>query len=768
MSYVPAREMEQVRIGKGYVLKEHEKHYPENYPCTINSATYFLKVDGNKLEGKANLSMECRKGQMILNGRHFTVKEFSVNGRATYYYDGNTFRFDVDSGPNSLTMSYSASLMGSVQRLEEMSEVSTTGETENPIYWIPSLAEPTMKTKTELYVQVKKPLMAVSNGELREVRDLGDWVEYHWVMDFPHSFYLTSLAVGEFSTFKEQVDGVVLEYYLPKGFEDYLWNLESTRRAMKFFSSYTGVAYPFKRYAQVVLFGMNGGMEYITSTHLTWRVLHDRRADAEYSADSLIAHELAHQWFGDLVTTKDWPNIWLNEGFATYFQALFTEADKGREEFLYDMYTKLKTYLEETEEYTRPIVSRYYKWPDELFDRHTYQKGALVLHALRNALGDEIFREGIRTYLEQHTGKSVDTEDFRKSMERVSGQDLSQFFDLYVYSAGHPELTVSIQYNETPVVVLEQSEPSYPLELELKIVSNSTAEIRKVKMTSARVEIPVPSLRYVCVDPEFKVFAVVNDNQPEEMLVSETEDPSIMCRIRSAKGLSKYTDEKAIKALGRLLDDGFWGVAYEAAVSLGKIKTQEALNELSSHRLSNPKARRGIAKALSEFKYDERAAELAISMLRREENYYVKAELIRSIGKIGIQKYQEEVKRYYAEDSHLDVVRSAVLEALAQFGSQENYDFILEKAFKGESFPVRESATRWLGKFGDRAVDPLSVLVRDRLPRVRSSAVEALAETSSLKALPILQSVIRNEDEDGRIRALALRKTYSLGKIQSK
>ncbi|BCS92317.1 M1 family aminopeptidase [Metallosphaera javensis (ex Sakai et al. 2022)] len=767
MSYVPTRETEQVRLGKGYILKEHEKHYPENYPCTINSATYFLKVDHDRLEGKASLSMECRKGQMTLSGRHFTVREFSVNGRGEYHYDGNLFRFDVDSGPNNVTISYVVSLMGSVQKLEEMNEISTTGETENPVYWIPSLPEPGIKTKMELYVQVRKPLMAISNGELKEVKDLGDMVEYHWVMDFPHSFYLTSLAVGQFSTFREQVDGVTLEYYLPKGFEDYLWNLESTKRAMKFFSSYTGIPYPYRRYAQVILFGMNGGMEYISSTHLTWRILHDRKADEEYSADSLIAHELAHQWFGDLVTTKDWPNIWLNEGFATYFQALFTEYDKGKEEFLYDMYTKMKTYLEETEEYTRPIVSRYYRWPDELFDRHTYQKGALVLHALRNMLGDEIFREGIRTYLEQHAGKAVDTEDFRKAMEKVSGQDLSQFFDLYVYSAGHPEITVSIQYSNTPVIVLEQAEPGYPLEIEVKIVSNSGSEIRKIKLNS-RSEIPVPGLKYACVDPEFKAFVVVNDNQPEEMLISETGDPSIMCRIRSARGLSKYTDERAVRALGKLLYDTFWGVAYEAALSLGKMKTQEALSELSSHKISNPKARRGVAKALAEFKYEERASDLAVSMLRAEENYYVKAELVRSLGKIGLQKYQEEVKKYYAEESHLDVIRSAVLEALAYFGSQENYNFILEKAFKGESFPVRESATRWLGKFGERAVDPLSALVRDRLPRVRSSAVEALADTSSLKAIPVLQSVVKNEDEDGRIRALALRKTYSLGKTQSR
>ncbi len=529
----------------------------------LKKATYFLKIDRSKIEGEADLVLECRKGQMTLEGKHFNVLKFSVNGRNNFHYDGTISNLKFDDGENHVKIGYRTSATGSLQFLEDRAEVSSTGETSNPVYWIPSISEPGIKTSTEIFVMVRKPLLAISNGELVETKDLGDWTEYHWVMDFPHSFYLTSIAVAEFSVFREQVDGVNLEYYLPKGIEEYAWNLESTKRAMEFFSSYTGVRYPFKKYAQVVLYGMNGGMEYITSTHLTWRVIHDKRADVDYSADSLIAHELAHQWFGDLVTTKDWANIWLNEGFATYFQALFTEKDKGTEEFIYDMYTKLKTYLEEYNEYSRPIVSRYYKWADELFDRHTYQKGAMVLHALRSLLGDDEFRKGIRTYLEKHSGKSVDTEDFRKAMEEVSGRDLTQFFDLYVYSAGHPEISVSVQYSGSPTVILEQGQVTYPLDLEIKLVTDSGEEIRHVQFNSPRMELPVPNLKYVCVDPKFNTFVVIHDNQGEELLLAESEDRDIMCRIRSSLSLSKYSDERAIKTLGRLIDDLFWGVSYE-------------------------------------------------------------------------------------------------------------------------------------------------------------------------------------------------------------
>ncbi|QKR00096.1 peptidase M1 [Metallosphaera tengchongensis] len=771
MSYVPPSEAPEARLGRGYLLKEHEKHYPIAIPCSIVQANYELKVDGVEFEGIAELILECVKGNMFLEGVHFEVISFSLNGESNFQYDGRTFRFQVEKGRNLVAIKYRGRFLGTVRVVKgDTLEIASTGETENPSYWIPCITEPGVKTRTRMKIMVRKPLLAISNGDLLEVKEAGEWREFTWEMSYPHSFYLNSIAIGEFHQFKEEWEGVSLEYYLPKGKEGFLWNLGVTRQAMEFFSNYTGVKYPYKRYSQVVLYGMNGGMEYITNTHLTWRVLHDKRAEQDYDASSLISHELAHQWFGDLVTTKDWANIWLNEAFASYFQALFTEKIKGKDEFIYDLYIKFKTYLEEYSEYSRPIVFRYYKWPDELFDRHTYRKGSLVLHTLRNIVGDEIFREGIRNYLEEFSGKAVDTEDFRKVMERTSGLDLTQFFDLYLYSAGHPELSLSVRYSDKPVMILEQAQDVlFPLEIDVKIVTSSGEEIRKVKMESKKMELDLPkSLLYICVDPEFRTFVWVNDNQGEELLIREADDRDVMCSIRAANSLSKFTSERAVNALGKLLDHKFWGVSYEAAINLGKVKTKGALKELKDHVPANSKARRGVAKSLSEFKYDEEAAEFVNSLLQKEDSYYVKAELLRSLGKISIQRYEETVRKYYSEDSHLDVVRSAVIEALANFGSQENFNFLVEKAFNGESLPIRESATRWLGKFGERAVEPLSALVKDEFPTVRSSAIEALAETSSLKAIPVLKSVVNNEDEDGRLRATALRKVYAMGKVEPK
>lgn len=761
MSYVPLEDSPQLRLGKNYVLKEHVKNYPENIPCKPTLARYSLAFLEDWIEGEAEIDMECKEGNMHLEGRHFQILEFTVNGDKDYVYDGSRIFFKVVDGENRVGIRYRANFTGAFRKINMgHSEIASTGETENPMYWIPSLSVPGVKVRSELHIKVKKPLQAVSNGDLVSMREDGEWREYHYRIDFPHSFYLTSVAVGEFSVVEERVDDITLRYFLPKGKEEYSWNLSPTMDAMKFFSSYTGVKYPFSQYTQVVLFSMGGGMEYITSTHLTWKVLHEKSVEPDYTSDSLVSHELAHQWFGDMVTTKDWSNIWLNEAFATYFQALFTRYKRGENEFVYDLYSKLRTYLEEYSKYSRPIVTRFYRWPDELFDRHTYQKGALVLHTLMNLVGEETFREGIRRYLEKFAGKAVDTEDFRKIMEEVSGMDLTEFFDKYVYSAGHPEVLVR---SDGTTVILDQNQEGiiYPLKVEVKLVTGG--EFKKLQVDlKKRVELSLPKGGYLCVDPGFKTFAVIKDEQSEESLIAESKDEEIMCRIRAAWGLVKFNSSRSIAALSSLLRDPFWGVSYEAALALGKVGTKEALKELVSYSHPDPRARKGVANALGEFKFSEESGETLADILEREVSQYVRAEAIKSLGKVGIQKYLDVIMKQYKEESHVDVIRGAVIEALSSLGGEGNFKFILDKAFHGESVPVRESATKSLGKFGESAVDALGTLAKDQFPSVRQAAVEGLGETRSQRAVPILERIVNNEDEDGRIRGYALRKLYQL------
>ncbi len=761
MSFVPVNEQPSVRIGKNYVMKQHSLVYPENLKFKVKHYIFdlYVNLEEKEIEGNAKIFLNSQ-GEVNLDALHFYINEIKVDNKIMpFNYDGKKIKLNI-SGEHELLISYKVKESNNFRflRIGDHYESANIGEVMSAPAWIPVVDYPGMKSTSEMIVKVRKPYVAVSNGYLKEKKEEGDFNIFHWVMDLPHSAYLNSLAIGEFFIKEEKWNDVILQYYLPKGYDQFIKNFSCTKDVMDFLSNYTGVKYPYPKYAQVVLFAMRGGMEYISSTHLTWMTLHDDIAEMDYSSDSLISHEMAHQWFGDYVTTKDWSNIWLNEGFATYFQALYFEHSKGQEEFIYEMYRKLQDYLSEYNKYSRPIVIRYYKWAEELFDRHTYPKGSLVLHTLRNYLGDEKFRSGIKHYLEKHSYKPVDTEDFKKSMEEVTGEDLTWFFDQFVYSAGHPIINMYYDGNK---LKLEQSQdsPIYNINLEIKIVKGKDEKMVKIDLGKS-TELYEEG-EYVCVDPKFKVLKVVNDMQDEERLIKESKDSDIMCKINAINGLIRFTDSKSISTLKELLNDNFWGVKYEAAIALGKIGNEEALNALISTNVEPSKARRGVVKALGEFKFNKKAAEYLTSIISNEKSYYVKADAIVSLGKIGLPEYKEEIRKHFGEKSHIEVISTSVLEALANYGDEDSFSFVVERGVKNENELIRAAAAKNLGKFKERALDILSALIKDKSGLVRGSSVTALGDIGN-SALPLLKQVIDNEDEDGRIRANALRLFNSL------
>ena len=217
-------------------------------------------------------------------------------------------------------------------------QVWSQGEDEDSRHWFPCYDYPNDRVTSEVVVTVPSRYIAISNGRLLEVREGEDATKtYHWRQEQPHATYLVSLVVGEFARIEDEVDGIPVEYYVPPGREeDARRTLGQTPDVLRFFSETTGVPYPWDKYAQVTVADfIFGGMENTTATTLTDTVLHDQRAHLDFSAVALVAHEAAHQWFGDLLTCRDWSHAWLNEGFATYFELLYKEHHEGADEFVY-------------------------------------------------------------------------------------------------------------------------------------------------------------------------------------------------------------------------------------------------------------------------------------------------------------------------------------------------------------------------------------------------------------------------------------------------
>ncbi len=283
--------------------------------------------------------------------------------------------------------------------------VWTQSETEYAHYWYPCIDSPTDRLTSEIVATVPEKFFVLSNGQLQSNKKNNDGTRtMHWSQAKTHVPYLLSVVAGEFEAHQQKWDGIPVTSYVPTGrLPDAARSFDKTPAMMKFFSEKIDLRYPWSKYTQICVDEYAwGGMEHTTATTLNLGTLHDARAHLDVSSDGLVAHELAHQWWGDLLTCKDWGEIWLNESFATYFTTLWTEHDLGWNQATWDRHREAESYKQEDKSrYRRPIVSYRYSDPSNVFDRHSYPKGARVLHMLRHELGDDLFWKSIQLYAKQ-------------------------------------------------------------------------------------------------------------------------------------------------------------------------------------------------------------------------------------------------------------------------------------------------------------------------------------------------------------------------------
>jgi aminopeptidase N len=331
-------------------------------------------------------------------------------------------------------------------------QIWSQGETEFNRYWFPSYDTPNDFRTTDLHATVEKPFFVVSNGKLMETKDNGDNTRtFYWKMDQPYSNYLTSIVVTDTTPVVQDFDGIpVYNYGYTNEAKEVAATTKNLPSTIKFFSDITGVKYPYPKYSQTFVEDFGGGMENISATTQIEEMIHDDRELLDGDSESLQSHELAHQWFGDYVTCRDWGQIWLNESFATYMQAMWTEKFKGHEEFLYsDIRNNHDQVLGSWNSGSRrPIVTKYYANKDAMFDNYAYPGGGSVLHMLRKHLGDRLFFKSLNHYLTANAHQPVSTEDLRRAIEETTGQSMDWFFDEWLYKMGHPVFEITQNYDE--------------------------------------------------------------------------------------------------------------------------------------------------------------------------------------------------------------------------------------------------------------------------------------------------------------------------------
>jgi len=656
----------------------------------------------------------------------------------------------------------------------KMPQIWTQGEDMDTRYWAPCYDFPNLRATSEVIATVPEKWFALSNGKLVKTthNQAHGTKTYHWSQQQPHVTYLITLAAGEFVELDDSKNGIPMRYYVPPGMEEKARRtLGNTPKAMDVFQKLIGIPYPWDKYDQICVEDfIFGGMENTSATTLTDMVLHDARAHLDFTADPLVAHELAHQWFGDLLTCKDWSHAWLNEGFATYFEALFTEQHLGEDEFKLEMFHNAQNYFgEDGGRYRRPIVTRVYDDPVELFDRHLYEKGSLVLHMLRYLLGDDLFFRSIKRYVEKHRNGVVDTEDLRRAIEETTGKTMERFFDQWVHKAGHPNFKVSYAWDDDTklaTVVIAQTQEAdaetsifhMPVVVDFHWEGGSKSFKFNLEEKEHRYHIPLEKKPLMArFDPSNRILKTLEEEAPKEMhLYRLKKDPDCMGRITAAHALAKVGSQDCIDALkNAVMTDAFWGVAAEAADALGAVKSRAAGAALiGCLAVKHPKARRAVVNALAEFK-EEAVADAMVKILEHgDESYFVEGAAAHTLGKIKSPKALDVLKKTMAKDSFMDVIRSGALTGLADLKDERGLEVAKEWSKYGHSEPVRMEAISTVARLGEdkkETVDFLTDYLTDPQLRVRLRTAVALESLGDGKAIGRLSAQVDRE-VDGRVR----------------
>jgi aminopeptidase N len=657
------------------------------------------------------------------------------------------------------------------------------GESTTNSYWFPCFDHPNELQTTELIVTADEAYKISSNGRLvsRRESDHGSGMTWHYLQDQPHAAYLVSLVVGEFHVVDDIWEGVPIEYWVhPPYAEQAQRSFANTKRMLSFFSERIGVKYPWDRYAQLACEGFGGGMENTSVTTLGLSALHDDRSILDGNSDDLLAHELAHQWWGDLLTCRDWAHLWLNEGFATYFEALWGEFDLGADEFSYDMDRKARRAREGGRE--RPIVDRRYDDPGSMFDSRAYPKGAWVLHMLRRRLGDEVFWHVLQRYAADYAHRPVETVDLRKTFEDVTGRSFERFFYDWTERPGHPVVDVAFDWMaddrlaRLTIAQTQEGEPfHFPLRIELQDADGGPALVRELEITDQQHTLFLPLDRapsLVRVDPAQAVLAEFKEKKSRALWEAQLRnDPSVALRLRAVSHFadSRRPEDQALLATA-LADDPFWGVRDEAAGALGKLGGDVARQALiSGLSAENPRVRRACAEALGEFRGDEQAAAALRPLVTQgDASYQAEAAAIASYVKIGAGDALAQVHEVLKRDSRNEVLRSAALRHLGPLEDPQVVDLLITwsrpdrpRRCRPEALSALAEATRHHPTDEatyQRIVEALAAGLEDSGRQVRSAAARALGNLQEPRraesTLPALQQLAAH-DSERRVRSAA-------------
>jgi aminopeptidase N len=517
-------------------------------------------------------------------------------------------------------------------------------------------------------------------------------------MDLPHSTYLFFMGIGEYAIvrdFWKRKDGTEIEvsYYVEKEYEKYARDIfGKTPKMIQYFSDILGVEYPWPKYAQMVGRDyVSGAMENTTSTLHGEFLYQTKRELIDSDNESIIAHELFHHWFGDLVTAESWANLPLNESFANYSQYLWDEGEHGKMQADMNAYDEMDGYFLSAQQGGHVDMIRFdYASREDMFDGHSYNKGGRILHMLRTYLGDDVFFDALKNYLTDNAYTATEIHELRMQFEKASGEDLNWFFNQWFMASGHPKVKISQKYDEVTkklTVSIAQTQdtkewPLYQLPLQIDIYTNGSVRSENVWVRNAENDFEfqltqAPDL--VNVDATKTTLWLKKDAKPIEQWIYQLNNAPLWLDKKEAfEKLEKSTNPDAISAIMKALNHEFYDVRLMAIASLDeavKSKKDAVKTKLADMfaKDTHPKVRKKSLEFLIKHFPEEQFLNPLFEKGFSDESLEVLGATIKGYAKTNGAEGLAKAKQFENEES--STVQLAVAAVYADYGSAENHSF---------------------------------------------------------------------------------------------
>ncbi|MBI1289359.1 MAG: M1 family peptidase [Flavobacteriales bacterium] len=665
-------------------------------------------------------------------------------------------------------------------------QIWTQGETESSSCWFPTIDSPNQNMTQDIKMTVDSRYVTLSNGLLVSSKQNGDGTRTdHWKQTLPHAPYLVMMAVGEFAVVKDKWNGIDVDYFVEPAYEPYAKAIfGETPNMLQFYSDVLDYPYAWEKYDQIVVRDYVSGAMENTSATLHGEFLNKTdREMIDGDNEEIIAHELFHHWFGDLVTCESWSNLPLNESFATYGEYMWLEHRHGRAEADKHGYEQLRQYIASLAQ-TGPkdMIRFYYDDKEDMFDAHSYAKGGRILHMLRKTLGDEAFYKGLNVYLTENKFHSVEMHQLRLAMEKVTGMDLNWFFNQWFFDKGHPSLTITHDYNAEAkkyYVTIEQTQdlkefPLYRIPMDVDVYFGGAVDRHRIDLTEQKQTFEFDVLgepQLVNVDAEKMLLGTKDETLTEDQYIYMLKEaPLYLDKAEALAGLKFSKNPDAVEAILGTLDDEFWGTrrsALKALKNLSVADTSALKNKLIWLAQKDTKSlvrADAIAFLAEKFAADPNV-QAVIEGCMKDQSYAVLGATLNAISDFDSDKAMSIAKAAVADASGSMI--SSIASLYAQNGSPEQLDFFLN-GYKKLSDPNGKYVfIQIFGKYLMKQDVATQTKGMDLLTDMALNAGEWWMRISAIQVLAGIQKVSESQESDDA-KALVSRIKGVLDEVRAK